>query len=117
MDETTDQDQDQALADLRGAYRDAVALGSPSPRAFANLGWVLADDSDLSSRNRAEAIAQWLEGAELDRWRSPILASEAGKDTLNSYDYRKAAAEKLRDAAERFVRSFGIVLRRQTKTV
>jgi hypothetical protein len=103
-------EQERALADVRSAYRDALALGSPNPNAFANLGWVLAEGSDLSVQSRAEAIALWLEGSELDRWRSPILASQAGKDTLNNYDFRKAAAEKLREAAERLVLSFGIAL-------
>lgn len=108
MDETSD--QERALAQLRIAYRDAVALGSPSPNAFANLAWILAESSDLSTQARAEAIAGWLRSLELDRWRSPIVTGEAGKHTLASYDFRKAATEELRAAAEGFVRSSGITL-------
>ncbi|HSS44790.1 MAG TPA: hypothetical protein VLO07_05550 [Thermoanaerobaculia bacterium] len=101
-------DQERALAELRRAYRDAVALGSPAPNAFANLAWILAEGTDLSTEARAEAIVRWLGSAELDRWRSPIVTGEAGKSTLASYDFRKAATEELRAAAERFVRSCGI---------
>ncbi len=105
MDESNPSDQERALSELRSAYRDAVALGSPTPNAFANLAWILAESTDLSTRSRAEAIARWLKGSELDRWRSPIVTSQAGKTTLTNYDFRKAVTEKLRAAAERFVRS------------
>jgi len=101
-------EQEKALAELRLAYRDAVALGSPTPNAFANLAWILAESTDLSTQARAEAIAGWLKSAELDRWRSPIVTSEAGENTLTNYDFRKAATEALRAAAERFARSSGI---------
>ena len=101
-------DQEGALVELRRAYRDAVALGSPAPNAFANLAWILAEGTDLSIGARAEAIARWLSGSELDRWRSPIVTGEAGVHTLANYDFRKAATEALRTAAERFVRSCGI---------
>ena len=101
-------DQERALVELRRAYRDAVALGSPAPHAFANLAWILAEGTDLSTGARAEAIARWLGSAELDRWRSPIVTGEAGRRTLANYDFRKAATEELRTAAERFVRSCGI---------
>ncbi len=103
-------DQERALAELRSAYRDAVALGSPTPNAFANLAWILAESTDLSTQARAETIAGWLRSLELDRWRSPIVTSEAGENTLASYDFRRAATEELRAAAERFARSSGIAV-------
>jgi hypothetical protein len=106
MDGTTD--QERALEQLRSAYRDAVALGSPTPNAFANLSWILAESTDLSTQARAEAIAGWLRSLELDRWRSPIVTGEAGENTLANYDVRKAATEELRTAAERFARLSGI---------
>jgi hypothetical protein len=103
-------EQERALVELRLAYRDAVALGSPTPNAFANLAWILAESTDLSTQARAEAIAGWLKSSELDRWRSPIVTGEAGVNTLMNYDFRRAATEALRAAAERFVRSSGIAV-------
>ena len=78
-------------------------MGSPVANPFANLSWILNEQTDLSVRSRAEAIERWLTTPELDRWRSPVQSSQAGESTMTGYDFRRSAAERLRKAAERFV--------------
>jgi hypothetical protein len=92
-----------ALRALRQAYAEAVAHGSPASNAFANLAWILSEESPLSIQDRAEAVYHWLGSSELDRWRAPIQSSQAGENTLMSYDARRSAAGKIRIAAARFV--------------
>jgi hypothetical protein len=94
---------ENALAELRRVYRDALSLGSPTPNALATLSWILSDETKLPIRERAEAVRRWIATPELDRWRSPIRASQSGENTMMSYDSRRSAASRLLVAARRFV--------------
>jgi hypothetical protein len=96
-------DPEGALEALRQAYAEAVAHGSPASNAFANLAWILSEETPLSIQDRADAVYHWLGSSELDRWRAPIQSSQAGENTLMSYDTRRSAAGKIRIAAARFV--------------
>ncbi|MDQ6893027.1 MAG: hypothetical protein M3167_10150 [Acidobacteriota bacterium] len=98
---------DGALEELRRVYRDAVSLGSPTPNAFATLSWILSDETRLPIRERADAVRRWMATPELDRWRSPIRASQSGENTMISYDSRRSVASKLLAAASRFVDAAG----------
>lgn len=107
-------DPEVALEALRAAYNDTVALGSPSVNAFANLSWILGE-TGVGIERRAEMIRRWLHSPELDRWRSPIRASDAGDNTQTTYDFRRMAAAKLRLAAERFVEAAGFAAENETE--
>jgi len=96
-------DPEAALEALRKAYAEAIAHGSPASNAFANLAWILSEDTVMSVRDRADAVYHWLGSSELDRWRAPIQSSQAGENTQMSYDARRSAAGKIRLAAARFV--------------
>lgn len=113
VDPLREAEKQEALAKLRDEYAHARTLGSPR-ESHANLEWILGTRRDatqdpLGFQTKAiEVVALWLQDLtmELDRRLPKPLPHRLEEADLSAYDARQLAAEKLRDATERFLAAF-----------
>jgi hypothetical protein len=110
-DESGDEKKHAGLAQLQARYIEAQELavrGQP----HENLDWILGGRRDLNQdplaihSKRIELISLWLEDlvAELESPTSGLETSES--ESTTSYQYRYAAAQRLRDATRAFLKLF-----------
>jgi hypothetical protein len=106
-----DEEKHAGLAQLQAQYVDAQELAVRG-KPHENLDWILGGRRDLNQdplaihSKRIELISLWIEDlvAELE---SPSSGPETAKsESTVSYQHRYAAAQKLRDATQVFLKLF-----------
>ena len=113
VDPRRDVEKREALAKLRDEYARARTLGS-ARESHANLEWILgtrrgATQDPLGFETKAiEVVALWLQDLtmELDRRLPKPLPHRLEEADLSAHDARQLAAQKLREATERFLAAF-----------
>jgi hypothetical protein len=103
----------EALLKLQGEYAEARKLGS-SREPHANLEWILGARRDPTQdplgfeTNAIQVVALWLQdlAIELDRRLPKPLPARLEEGDLSAHEARQLAAQKLRDATERFLAAF-----------
>lgn len=103
----------EALVELRDRYVEARELGS-SLESHTNLEWILGarrnptQDPLGFETNTIEVVALWLQDLAIDlERRLPVeVAAEPGRETSVADDVRRAMAQNLRDATDRFLTAF-----------
>lgn len=103
----------QALVKLRECYVQARELGSTF-EPHANLEWILgarhnpSQDPLAFETSTIEVVALWLQdlSIELDRRAPASVIVEQEEDTLSANEARRAMAQRLREATERFLTAF-----------
>ena len=106
-----DEEKHAGLAHLQAQYVDAQELavrGQP----HENLDWILGGRRDLSQdpltihSKRIELINLWIEDLVAELESEPSGQGTAESESTASYQYRYAAAQKLRDATQVFLKLF-----------
>jgi hypothetical protein len=113
LDLPRDAEKRESLLKLQDEYAEARKLGS-SREPHANLEWILGARRDPTQdppgfeTNAIEVVALWLQdlAIELDRRLPKPLPARLEENDLTAYEARQLAAQKLRDATEKFLAAF-----------
>jgi hypothetical protein len=113
LDLPIDSEKREALQELQKEYAVARKLGL-TREPHANLEWILGarrdakgDPSSFEPKN-IEVVTLWLHdlALELDRRLTKPLDARLEETDVEAYEARQLAAQKLRDATDRFLHAF-----------
>jgi hypothetical protein len=110
-DESGDEKKHAGLAQLQARYVEAQELAERG-QPHENLDWILGGRRDLDRdplaihSKRIELISLWLEDLVAELENPPSGPDTAESESTASYQYRYAAAQKLRDATRVFLKLF-----------
>jgi hypothetical protein len=106
-----DEEKHAGLAQLQAQYVDAQELAVRG-RPHENLDWILGGRRDLNQdplaihSKRIELISLWIEDLVAELESKPSAPAIAESESTAAYQYRHAAAQKLRDATQVFLKLF-----------